>query len=627
MCGFAGFLLSSKSLDNPHVVLEAMGDAIRHRGPDDGGLWFDSNCNVGFSHRRLAVVDLSAAGHQPMFSNTLRYVIAFNGEIYNHLKLRAQLEREIVSITWRGHSDTETLLACFEAWGIERTLKAAVGMFALALWDYQSGHLTLARDRMGEKPLYWGKSDNALLFASELKSLRAFPGLRRVVSTQALEMFLKYNYVPAPYSIYENVYKLRPGTFITISQDGSLIAEYTYWNLQEVALSGIESQFLGGDDEAIDLLEERIVDSVAGQVLADVPLGAFLSGGIDSSAIVSLMQKQSSRPVRTFTIGFEDSGFDEAVYARAVAQHLGTDHTELYVGASDAQSIIPVLPKIYCEPFADGSQIPTLLVSRMARKLVTVALSGDGGDELFGGYNTYQFAPRYWRHLSSVPLFFRDFVQKFTPSMFGPDKLQKLLEICNAGSKEQFYDLLMSHWKRPSDILLREREFPSSLNSAETSKLFDSFEHWMMYKDAQNYMVDDILVKVDRAAMYNSLETRVPLLDHRVVEFAWTLPLDKKIRHGKGKWILRELLYRHVPKELIERPKKGFSIPLGGWLRGPLRDWAETLLDSTLLEQQGYFNSGAVRRVWAQHIDGQVDRSRKLWSILMFQAWLMEQDL
>ncbi|MGD9859930.1 MAG: asparagine synthase (glutamine-hydrolyzing) [Marinobacterium sp.] len=628
MCGFSGFLLGKGSFlcELPHA-LTSMASVIVRRGPDSTGSWLANSLEIGLVHTRLAVVELSPAGHQPMASACDRFVITFNGEIYNHLELRAQLESQNSALAWRGHSDTETLLACFSSWGIEKTLRATVGMFALALWDKKEQQLTLARDRLGEKPLYWGWCSDTLLFGSELKALKAHPDFNAEVDRGALSLLLRHNYIPAPYTIYQGIEKLPAGQYVQIKK-GQLRADVqpkTYWQLNQAIERGLANPFSGTDTQATDLLEQTISQAVSGQMLADVPLGAFLSGGVDSSTVVALMQQQSKQAVRTFAIGFDEPGYNEAEYAKEVARHLGTDHTELYVSAQDALDLVPHLPDIYCEPFADSSQLPTFLVSRMAKQHVTVALSGDGGDELFGGYNPYQFAPRVWGKLKVLPLPLRQIAFRLLSGLPLPDKLAKLLRVLPAKDKEQFYHILMSHWDHPDQLVVGGQTHPTLISSPEQWPQTDSFVHWMMAMDAGQYMTDDILVKVDRAAMANSLETRVPLLDHRVVELAWQLPLNMKIRAGVGKWILKEVLYRHVPREMIERPKKGFSVPLGQWLRGPLRDWAEALLNEQRLAQEGYFVPCAVQRVWSEHLQGKRNHARKLWSILMFQAWLEKQ--
>lgn len=627
MCGFSGFFLAQNLPDNFSMGLDEMTRSIMHRGPDDSGTWCDPCYGIGFAHTRLSIVDLSSAGQQPMRSFCERFVIAFNGEIYNHLELRRQLEEQSIAPAWRGHSDTETLLACFVAWGVEKTLQATVGMFALALWDRQLELLTLARDRLGEKPLYWGWCNNVLLFGSELKALKAHPAFSTEIDRDALAMLLRYNYIPSPRSIYRGIHKLCAGHYLQFKfgQKAQEVVPKAYWCIGEVIESGFTNPFAGSDQDAVTALEQCISQSVAGQVLADVPLGAFLSGGVDSSTIVALMQQQSTRPVRTFAIGFTEPGYNEAEYARVVATHLGTDHTELYVDTADALAVIPYLPQIYCEPFADSSQIPTFLVAKLAKEQVTAALSGDGGDELFGGYNPYRFAPKVWRAISNLPLTARNLAGTVLSGAPLPDKLQKLLRVLPSSDREVFYAALMSHWQQPDLVVIGATATASISEPLISSTQVDSFEHWMMAVDTEKYMIDDILVKVDRAAMANSLETRVPLLDHRVVELAWRLPLHLKIRNDTGKWALREVLYRHVPREMIERPKKGFSVPLAQWLRGPLREWAEALLDERRLQVEGYFQGGPIRKLWTEHLAGKRDNALKLWSILMFQAWLEQQ--
>lgn len=625
MCGLAGYLNSNLAHEGAHYA-GLMASAITHRGPNDMGSWSD-NKHIVLGHARLAIQDLSPAGHQPMSSASNRYVIAFNGEIYNHLELRMQLDSNGASPVWRGHSDTETLLACFESWGIDKTLKSTVGMFAIALWDTHEAKLTLARDRLGEKPLYWGWQQGVLLFGSELKALKAHPIFAANVDRSALALFLRHNYVPAPFSIYEGIEKLAPGHYVTVSADQNRqdVEPIPFWSFNEIVRAGLDSPLEGDSCSILDKLEQQLTQSIGMQMLADVPLGAFLSGGIDSSLIVALMQKQADRAVKTFTIGFNEAAFNEAEFAQAVSRHLGTEHTEIYIQPRDALDVIPLLPKIYCEPFADSSQIPTFLVSQLAKQNVTVALSGDAGDELFGGYNPYQFAPRIWNTISKIPLPLRNMASVVLKQLPLNAKAEKLLDVLNESNREGFYRQLMSHWKFPLDIVIGAEECSTFMNMRSRWPDTDSFEQWMMAIDAQTYMVDDILVKVDRAAMASSLETRVPFLDHRVVEMAWKLPADFKIRDGKGKWALREILHRHVPKQLFDRPKKGFSIPVGEWLRGPLRAWAESLLDEGRLQQEGFFNPMPVRRIWQHHLQGKTDYSTKLWGILMFQAWLEDQ--
>lgn len=650
MCGFIGFSRID-GIDN-HLVAQQMCQKIVHRGPDSEGIWQTEEAPVVLGHRRLSIVDLSAAGHQPMMSPSGRYVIAYNGEVYNHIQLREMLQAEGYSWQWRGHSDTETLLACTEAWGIVRTLQAAVGMFAFALWDQQARKLTLARDRMGEKPLYWGWQGDVLLFGSELKALKAHPAFNADISRDALTLLLRHCYIPAPYSIYQGFYKLKSGHYLQLELDApqraKLAVEQAYWSFNQMVETSQATPVAGSDAEATDQLEAMLTQSIRGQMLADVPLGAFLSGGVDSSSVVALMQANSPRPVKTFTIGFNEAGFDEAICAKDVARHLQTDHTELYVSPQNALDVIPRLPAMYCEPFADSSQIPTFLVSQLARQHVTVALSGDGGDELFGGYNRHLAASQVWRPFQKAPLFCRKaaagFLSAVPPKRWDQlfelakpllpkklhlaipgEKARKLAEVLALPDGQQFYRRLTSHWHEPEKVVLAGHEPKTMLTDPAQWPKTDSLEHYMMAMDAQTYMADDILTKVDRAAMATSLETRVPMLDHRLVEFAWQLPLHFKIRQGQGKWLLRQVLYRHVPKELIERPKMGFGIPLDQWLRGPLRDWAEQLLDSKLLDQQGYFRSETIRIMWLQHLSGSHNWQYHLWNVLMFQAWLAEQ--
>lgn len=626
MCGFAGYFGAPFfSAEKMSHVLRMFGEALKHRGPDDFSTWLDPDAGVGLAHRRLAIADLSSAGRQPMLSHCGRYVLAFNGEIYNHAELRGLLEKEQGLISWAGHSDTEVLLSCLAAWGVARTLGDCVGMFAFAFWDRHKQTLTLARDRMGEKPLYWGWQGDTLLFGSELKALKAHPDFQGEIDRGALALLLRHNYIPAPHSIYCGIQKLQPGYYVTIRPGGRDAEPQCYWNYRAVVRASLTQPFVGTDQQAIDHLETLFTASLAGQMVADVPLGAFLSGGIDSSAVVALMQRQSSRKIQTYAIGFEDKEFDEAQHARAVAAHLGTDHSELYVNELDALSVVPKLPHIYCEPFADSSQIPTFLVSQMARQHVTVALSGDGGDELFGGYTPYQFMPKIWRALQKIPQPVRKGLARAALQLPVSQRIEKLLGIMGAENREILYWQMRSHWLNSESVVLGAKEPHSLLRNPDDWRFLDSFESWMMAMDVCDYMPDDILVKVDRASMANSLETRVPLLDHRIVEFAACLPLSMKIRNGQGKWILRQLLYRHVPRALIDRPKSGFMVPLGNWLRGPLREWAEDLLAESRLREGGYFDAKPIRRVWQEHLSGRRDRSSRLWSILMFQAWQAAQ--
>jgi asparagine synthase (glutamine-hydrolysing) len=651
MCGLIGFTRSI-GVDTLNTA-QQMCKAITHRGPDSQGIWWDEHAPLVLGHRRLSILDLSPSGHQPMLSVCGRYVIAFNGEIYNHLRLRAQLQSDNKAPAWRGHSDTETLLACFSVWGVEQALRAAVGMFAIALWDQQEQTLTLVRDRMGEKPLYWGWCDDVLLFGSELKAVKSHPAFNADIDRDALTQLLRHSYIPAPYSIYRGIQKLMPGHFVQIQLRGDLensksAKPAAYWRLNNAVEHGLANPFTGSSEEAVKLLESQLSASIADQMLADVPLGAFLSGGIDSSTIVALMQSQSSRPVRTFTIGFDEGGYNEAVHAKAVARHIGTDHTELYVRSEDALAVIPHLPNMYCEPFADSSQIPTFLVSQMAKQEVTVALSGDGGDELFGGYNRYMASRSIWGPVQRLPIFFRHaaagFLRALPPAIWDNvfeatkpvlpkrfhlsmpgEKARKLADVLSLSDGRAFYRQLTGHWADPASVVIGATEPETLITNAGAWPQTDSLEHAMMAMDAQTFMTDDVLVKVDRAAMAVSLEARVPMLDHRVVELAWQMPLHYKIRDGQGKWLLRQVLYRHVPKELIERPKMGFSVPLDSWLRGPLRTWAEALLDEQRLVREGYFHPEPIRKIWSEHLSGKNNWQYHLWNVLMFQAWLAEQ--
>ncbi len=649
MCGIAGFVgfsvLTSGALGE---IASRMGEVIRHRGPDDAGSWVDEAAQLVLLHRRLSIVDLSPAGHQPMMSSCGRYAIVFNGEIYNHAELRKMLGGSAPA--WRGHSDTETLLACFASWGTKETLQAAVGMFAFGLWDTHTRTLVLARDRLGEKPLYYGYVRGSFAFASELKALRVLPGFSGEIDRDALALLMRHNCIPAPWSIFRGIAKLPPGTWLEFSADNfqrqHMPQPSAYWSATEVALAGIGAPLqFASDAEARDALEEQLLLAVKGQMMSDVPLGAFLSGGVDSSTVVALMQRLSSRPVKTFSIGFREDGYDEAQHASAVARHLGTEHTELYVTSHDAMAVIPRLPQMYCEPFSDSSQIPTFLVAQLARERVTVSLSGDGGDEVFCGYTRYFLAARLWSKIARMPRSLRKLaaqgilalpprgwdqlyhlVAPLIPArMRWPapgDKLHKGAALLSARSGLDLYRGLVTHWDTRG-MVLGAAPAPSliGVGSAELPTLTEQ----MMLMDAIGYLPDDILVKVDRAAMAVSLETRVPFIDHRVFEFAWRLPLQYKVRDGVGKWLLREVLYKHVPRQLIDRPKMGFGVPLDSWLRGPLRDWAETLLAEERLLREGFFNPVPIRNKWQEHLSGKRNWQYYLWDVLMFQAWLEKE--
>ncbi|CAB3650915.1 asparagine synthase (glutamine-hydrolyzing) [Achromobacter pestifer] len=627
MCGIVGIW---GPIGNKERVLAESCRRIRHRGPDSNGFWEDTEAELALAHVRLAILDLTEAGHQPMTSACGRYVMVFNGEIYNHLDIRKQLEQSALAPSWRGHSDTETLLAGFTALGIEATLQAAVGMFAIALWDRASRKLMLARDRMGEKPLYYGYSGAELVFASELKGLMPIPGFGRDLNRNALASYMRHNYIPAPQSIYEGIAKLPPGTWVEFTADDTrsrrMPEPRVYWSARDAADTAAKSLLTFDTDvQATEALEGVLSKAVGGQMLADVSLGAFLSGGIDSSTIVALMQAQSTKPVRTFAIGFHEKGYDEAQHAKAVATHLGTDHTELYVTAADALAVVPSLADMYDEPFADSSQIPTSLVTKMARQHVTVALSGDGGDELFGGYSRYFRVNNWWQQCERFPALLRKPAGALlSASTHLPGrgawrgKVGKLGELLRADTRGEFYRHFVSYWADPSAVVKGGVEPVSEFARAMQGSTFES----MMKLDTVTYLPDDILVKVDRAAMAVSLETRVPLIDHRVYEFAWSLPHQYKVRGNTGKWLLRQVLHRHVPQALVDRPKRGFAVPLAAWLRGPLREWADALLDPTRLRQEGWFEPEPILRKWREHTSGHRNWDSHLWGVLMMQAWL-----
>jgi asparagine synthase (glutamine-hydrolysing) len=594
--------------------------------------------------RRLAILDLSPAGKQPMHSQSGRFVLVFNGEIYNCEDIRQDLLAESGGLRFRGHSDTEVMLAAFELWGVPESLQRFNGMFAFALWDRQDHTLTLARDRFGEKPLYYGVIGRRFFFASELKALRAHPDFAADIDLRALALYFQRNCVPAPHSIYGGIKKLLPATFLTISADCLDQEPQTYWSLREVAEQGTHNQFRGTEQEAIELLDELLRDAVKIRMHADVPLGSFLSGGIDSSTVVALMQAQSGVRVRSFSIGLHESDYNEASDAVRVARHLGTDHTDLYITPQQAIDVVPRLPAIYDEPFADSSQIPTFLVSQLARTAVTVSMSGDGGDEIFGGYNRHTWGGPLWQRIEPFPLpvrklgaasltalspeawdglfaTFRPVLPKSWRQRVPGYKLHKLASVMSSADADEMHDRFASHWTLPQD-LLRSSALPCGLDGDNHRPHLGSATEQMMYRDAVTYLPDDILVKVDRATMAVSLEGRIPLLDHRVAEFAWRLPLSMKVRGKEGKWILRQVLYRYVPRELVDRPKFGFGIPLDSWLRGPLRDWAESLLDEHKLRNEGYLNPLPIRRVWQEHISGKRRWEFHLWDVLMFQSWL-----
>ena len=648
MCGIAGFLepSSRRSPEELEVVALRMANTLRHRGPDDGGAWADAEAGVALGMRRLAILDLSQAGHQPMQSASGRYVIVYNGEIYNCEELRRELKTQGGVPAFRGHSDTEVMLAAFEHWGVLDSLRRFNGMFAFALWDRQGRTLTLARDRFGEKPLFYSIVGGKVLFASELKALRAHPGFAAEIDPGAVALYLRHNCIPAPYSIYKNTYKLPPASLLTLSAIDLRSRPKAYWSVRESAEAGTSSPFEGDEQDAIGELDSLLRDAVKIRMYSDVPLGAFLSGGVDSSTIVSLMQAQSSFAVKTFSIGLHERDYNEASDAARVARHLHTDHSELYVTPQEAMAVVPLLPQIYDEPFADPSQIPTFLVSKLARQHVTVSLSGDGGDELFGGYNRHVWGGPLWRKLQPIPHSLRRLgsagITALSPEtwnslfrMLKPVlprdwqqrvpgfKLHKLASVMTSSDAYEMYYRFTSHWFSPEEVVLGAAEPPTLLTTRDLAQLPTATEQ-MMYLDTMTYLPDDILTKLDRATMAVSLEGRVPFLDHRIAEFAWRLPLSWRVRGREGKWILRQVLYNYVPRELVERPKAGFGIPLDSWLRGPLRDWAEALLDEGRLRREGFLNPEPIRRSWQEHLSGRRSWQYHLWDVLMFQAWLDE---
>lgn len=618
-----------------------MAASLRHRGPDDDGVFFQAETGIGLAFRRLSIIDLSSEGHQPMNSASGRYTIVFNGEIYNFEDIRSELE----SHPWRGRSDTEVMLAAIERWGLVAAVRRFVGMFALALWDGQEKKLFLVRDRLGIKPLYYGKAGEDFVFASELKAIHRYPGFNAEIDRDVVALYLRYNYVPWPHCIYKGFFKLPPGSILSISSPTETADVEHYWSALEVARAGQQSQFAGSDAEALEQVEEKLTQAIRLRMIADVPLGAFLSGGIDSSTVVALMQAQSTRPVKTFTIGNTVSDYDEASHAKKVAEHLGTEHTELYVTEKEALDVVPRLPEMYDEPFSDSSQIPTFLVSQLARQHVTVSLSGDGGDEVFGGYNRYLMTRRMWNTARWIPGPARRgsarMMQAMSPayidSAFGllprklrpntpADKLYKFAGLLRSNGPRDIYLRALSHWDNPADVVPGSHEPATVLNRIADACSLSTIEEAMMLSDTYNYLPDDILTKVDRATMAVSLEGRVPLLDHRVVEFAWSLPLRLKIRGGKSKWLLRQILYKHVPPELVERPKAGFGVPIHRWLRGALRPWAEELLSTKRLRDHDLFDSDTVQTKWREHLSGARNWQYLLWDVLIFQDWFFHND-
>ncbi len=654
MCGITGIFGNLRKEEFDSSIHE-MSATLNHRGPDDAGTWINEENGVAFGHQRLSIIDLSSAGHQPMVSHCGRFTTVFNGEIYNHLQLRDKLNTSANKQSWKGHSDTETLVTAFSQWGIEKTLQQLVGMFAIAVWDFKEKRLFLIRDRFGEKPLYYGWSNGVFLFGSELKALQKYKRFSNQIDRGALSLYMKYMYVPTPYSIFRDIYKLEPGCILQIDKgtkpptlplfapfrdQGINIAQW--YSISNMAQAG-QKNLITDQNDAVDLIEKTLLESVRSQLISDVPLGAFLSGGIDSSVITALMQKVCKDPVKTFTIGFEESSFNEAIYAKEVSRHLGTEHHELYVTSSDAFKVIPHLPTLYDEPFADSSQIPTYLVSKLARESVTVSLSGDAGDELFGGYNRYLWGSRVWNKVRWMPLIVRqtlgvainkisvntwDSIGNSLPnssrvSLMGDKAHRMAHRLKNVKSLDDVYHSLVTEGYKEDGLVVNDKAalITKLDNNDIVSGIVDS-EHRMMLLDSLTYLPDDILTKVDRAAMGVSLETRIPFLDYRVAELAWRLPLDTKINNGETKWPIRQVLYKYVPKVLIERPKAGFAIPVGQWIRGPLREWAADLLNEERIRREGYFNPELVQQLWQQHLSGKYDWTPRLWAILMFQAWL-----
>jgi len=645
MCGFAGVFRPSGTDSGFARELTAMVRALVHRGPDSEGVWRDERGTIGLTHRRLAIQDVSPLGHQPMHSRSERYVVAYNGEIYNFLELRAELTSR--DEYFRGDSDTEVMLAAFETWGIEESLKRFVGMFAFALWDKIERRLYLARDRMGEKPLYYGWQGGSFVFGSELKALRRCRDWKDEIDRNAVPLFLRFNYIPTPFSIYKDVYKLSPGTLLILSDRGGRTdqQERTYWSAAQIFEEGARSPLNTAPDEIAERLEDLLGESIRQQMISDVPLGAFLSGGVDSSTVVALMQSISTTPTKTFTIGFETPGYDEAKLAKKVSRHLGTDHTELYVSPRQAMDVIPALGAMYDEPFADSSQIPTFLVSKLARRQVTVSLSGDGGDELFCGYNRYFDICSQWHRQQRIPHNIRRvaaMLGMLVPERVADSALLPLIKLFPTKKRAHlgrrfhnriggwlkddirgYYRHQLSLWRNPADLVLGADESQAPFGNESPSVAPDDPLLQMMYIDGRTYLPDDILVKVDRAAMAVSLETRIPFLDHRIVEFASRIPTDVHQKDRRGKWPLREILYRHVPRDLIDRPKAGFAIPIAHWLSGPLKSWAEELLDLDRLRHDGVFDAGRVSREWNEYLSGGDECSHhRLWGILMFQSWL-----
>ncbi len=649
MCGIAGYLSTkASSVDGLSNSLKDMTRVLSHRGPDDEDIWTDPTSGIGLGHRRLSILDTSEMGRQPMQSASGRYRIILNGEIYNFRELRQKLESRNNPdglLSFRGNSDTEIMLAAIEAWGLLGAIQQFVGMFAFALWDEKDRVLHLVRDRVGIKPLYYGKINGAFVFASELKSICQFPGFSSEVDRHALSLLMQFGYIPTPHSIYRGIFKLTQGTILSLTSMGSSMTPIPYWSLKDAAEAGKRDPFRGTETDATDQLDSLLRDAVKHRMISDVPLGAFLSGGIDSSTVVAMMQAQNSSAVKTFSIGFEDKQFDESPYAKIIAQKLQTDHTELIVSPQNALDIIPSLPSLYDEPFADVSQIPTFLLSQLARQQVTVSLSGDGGDELFCGYDRYPMASSLFNSLSRIPKPLRfglsNILSQVSPkgwnrALWPVIKFLKLrwqrakpgflvprfAELLRFNNRQELYLQMTSHWNQP--IVLSANGSVPAFDIENPWSSTDNYIEELMFLDMMTYLPDDILTKVDRASMGVGLEVRVPLLDHRVVEFAWKLPLSFKLNGKMGKSILRQVLKKYLPTELFDRPKMGFAVPIGDWLRGPLREWAEDLIDANRLRQGGYLDSQAIQKVWRDHLKGIGNWQYYLWNVLMFQAWLKQ---
>ncbi|MDP3705553.1 MAG: asparagine synthase (glutamine-hydrolyzing) [Legionellaceae bacterium] len=637
MCGLTGFFNSRETTDRMTSMISTMTERLTHRGPDGSGIWCHHDDAIALGHRRLAILDLTSSGQQPMHSHDDRYVIVFNGEIYNYLELKKQLQTK--HHTFSGRSDTEVILALILEYGLEVTLHRLTGMFAFALWDKKDKILHLARDRVGEKPLYYGMINNTFVFGSELKAMRLYPEFQNKIARSSIALFMQYGYIPAPHSIYENIHKLTPGTFLTVTKSilqNKLIPK-VYWSAAQIAEEGLASPLLISDTDAIEQTEQLLNTIITGQMISDVPIGAFLSGGVDSSLVAAMMQTNSKQPIKTFTIGFEIDAYNEADYAKAIAQHLRTDHTELYVNAQHAIDVIPKLPGIYDEPFADSSAIPTYLIAQLTSQQVRVCLSGDGGDELFGGYNRYRLGQSIWKKISLLPYPLRLAVQKLLLSMSPTrlhdvlkflnipmigDKLHKFASVIAANSPEQLYQYFISQWHSPHNVLVSHPENSASMPILLHQLQGMHFIEKMMITDTLSYLPDDIMVKVDRAGMANGLENRAPFLNHQLIEFIWRLPLNMKVRNHTTKWLLRQVLEKYVPKALFDRPKMGFGVPLDTWLRGPLRDWADALLDKQKIEKQGFLQADRIATTWQEHLSGKRNWQYQLWTVLMFQAWI-----